>query len=180
MAKLLDFMVRCNNATNDDDGVVDDLLRMADPDSFDSKDEMESHFEDCLGYNPIDYFDRKTIDEQFDDIIQKAPYSVQEQLRNKRDEIIDRTLECSDDIGDTVLHKVFINVIKDTVGWQPDYDGEVSLDDCISMSVFGNDESWNDYDNTDDDEDDDIDNDDDDEEEEEIILEEDYEEEYDD
>ena len=171
MAKLLDFIVRCNNATFDD--VADDLLKMADPNSFDSKDEMESHFEDCLGYNPMDYFDRKSIDEQFDDLIQTAPYSVQDQLRSKREEIIDRTLECSDDVGDTVLRKVFINVIKDTVGWEPSDAEEVSLDDCISMSIFGNDNS-EDYDIDDEDEeedDDDIDNDDDDGEED-IIYEE--------
>jgi hypothetical protein len=172
MAKLLDFMLRCNNASEDD--IVEDLVKMADPNSFDSKDEMESHFEDCLGYNPIDYFDRKTIDEKFDDIIKNAPYSVQEQLRDKREEIIERTLECSDDIGESVLHKVFITVIKDTVGWQPSYDGEVSLDDCISMAIFGNDDSWEDYNNEDD-----IDDDDDDEaEEEDLILEEDDDEDY--
>lgn len=173
MAKLLDFMVRCNNATGDD--VVDDLLKMADPNSFDSKDEMESHFEDCLGYNPMDYFDRKTIDEEFDEVIRSAPYSVQEQLRDKREEIIERTLECSSDVGESVLHKVFINVIKDTVGWQPAYDGEVSLDDCISMAIFGNDYDEDDYSSNDDD--DDIDNDDDDDEEEELVLEEDDDEE---
>ena len=175
MAKLLDFMLRCNNASDDD--IVEDLIKMADPTSFDSKDEMESHFEECLGYNPIDYFDRKTIDEQFDEIVTNAPYSVQEQLRNKRDEIIERTLECSDDIGDSVLHKVFINVIKDTVGWQPTYDSEVSLDDCISMAIFGNDDSWEEYQSND--EDDDIENDDDDEEDE-ILLEEDDDDYYDD
>ena len=162
MAKLLDFMVRCNNATSDD--IVDDLVKMADPTSFDSQDEMESHFEDCLGYNPINYFDRKSINDEFDDILQSAPYSVQEQLRDKREEIIERTLECSDDVRESVLHKVFINVIKDTVGWQPSYDGDVSLDDCISMSIFGN-EYEDDY-STDDD---DINNEDDDEEEELII-----------
>ena len=135
MAKLLDFMIRCNNATDDD--MLEDILRMADPNTFDSKDEMENHFEDCLGYNPMEYFDRKTIEEQFDDILNEAPYSVQNQLRDKRDEIIERTLECSDDIGDTVLRKVFVSVIKDTIGWQPVEDSEVSLDECISMSVFG-------------------------------------------
>ena len=159
MAKLLDFIVRCNNATSDD--IADDLLRMADPNSFDSKDEMESHFEDCLGYNPIDYFDRKSIDDQYDEILNVAPYSVQEQLRNKRDDIIERTLECSNDVGDTVLRKVFINVIKDTVGWQPNDDEEVSLDDCISMAIFGSDDSEDYYDD-DESYDDDIDNDDDD------------------
>ena len=173
MAKLLDFIVRCNNATADD--IADDLLKMAAPDEFDSRDELGSHFEDCLGYNPIDYFDRKSIDEQFDDLIHGAPYSVQDQLRNKREEIIERTLECSEDVGDSVLRKVFINVVKDTVGWAPMDDGEVSLDDCISMAIFGNDDS-DEYDIDDDDSD--IDNDDDDSEEEDIIYEEDEDDDY--
>ena len=155
MAKLLDFMIRCNNASDDD--ISEDLIRMADPNSFDSRDEMESHFEDCLGYNPMEYFDRKTIDEQFDEILNDAPYSVQNQLRDKRDEIIDRTLECTDDIGDTVLRKVFVGVIKDTIGWQPVEDTDVSLDECISMAIFGEGiEDSDDYD-TDDDEDEDND-----------------------
>lgn len=155
MAKLLDFMIRCNNASEDD--ISEDLIRMADPNSFDSRDEMESHFESCLGYNPMEYFDRKTIDEQFDEILNDAPYSVQNQLRDKREEIIDRTLECSDDIGDTVLRKVFVGVIKDTIGWQPVEDADVSLDECISMAIFGEGiEDSDDYD-TDDEEDEDID-----------------------
>lgn len=155
MAKLLDFMIRCNNATEDD--VSEDLIRMADPNSFDSRDEMGSHFEECLGYNPMEYFDRKTIDEQFDDVLKDAPYSVQDQLRNKRDEIITRTLECSEDIGDTVLRKVFVSVIKDTIGWQPVEDTEVSLDECISMAIFGEDiDDSDDYDTDDDDDEEDL------------------------
>lgn len=155
MAKLLDFMVRCTNATSDD--LIDDLTRMADPDTFDSRDEMESHFEDCLGYNPMSYFDKKMINEQFDDILNDAPYSVQNQLRLKRDEIIERTLECDSDVSETVLRKVFISVIRDTVGWQPVEDTDVSLDECISMAIFGEDitdDYSSDYDSAGDDEDD--------------------------
>lgn len=154
MAKLLDFMIRCNSATDDD--VFEDILRMADPNSFDSRDEMESHFEDCLGYNPMEFFDRKSIDEQFDEILKDAPYSVQNQLRDKRDEIIERTLECTEDVGDTVLRKVFVGVIKDTIGWQPIEDTDVSLDECISMAIFGEGiEDSDDYDTDDDSDDDD-------------------------
>lgn len=155
MAKFLDFMVRCNNATEDD--VTEDLIRMADPDSFDSKDELRNHFEDCLGYDPIEYFDRKSIDEQFDEILNEAPYSVQEQLRSKRDEIIERTLECADEVSDSVLRKVFVNVIKDTVGWQPAEDAETSLDECITMSIFGNNDLDDESDEYDSDEDEDED-----------------------
>ncbi len=151
MAKFLDFMVRCNNASEDD--VVDDLLKMADPSSFDSEDELRSHFEDCLGYDPIEFFDRKSIEEQFDELLNEAPYSVQEQLRLKKNEIIERTLECSDDIADSVLRKVFLNVVRDVVGWQPIDENLASLDDCVIMSVFGN-ENIDDYDDEDSDSDD--------------------------
>ena len=153
MAKLLDFMVRCNNASEDD--AVEDILRMSDPDSFDSKDEMRDHFDECLGYDPFEYFDRRSIEEQFDELITGAPYSVQDQLRNKREEIINRTLDCIDDVGDTVLRKVFIDVVKDTIGWQPIEDSEVSLDDCISMAIFGNEDidDPNEYEDEEDDDD---------------------------
>ena len=155
MAKLLDFMVRCNNASADD--VADYLLRMVEPDEFDSKDEMATLFEDCLGYDPFDYFDRKSIEEQYEEIIDSAPYSVREQLHAKRSEIIERTLECSEDVNDTVLRKVFVSVIKDTIGWQPSEDTDVSLDDCISMSIFGTDDidDSNDYESEDADEEED-------------------------
>ena len=157
MSKLLDYMVRCSNATYDD--AVDDLLRMADPTNYDSQDEMEDHFEECLGYNPLTYFDKKFIEEQFDEVIASAPYSVRDQLRTKHDEIIDRTLECIDDVNDTVIRKVFIDVIKDTTGWQPIEDSEVSLDNCISMAIFGNDEldESSEYEDDDSEEDDDLD-----------------------
>lgn len=156
MAKLLDFVVRCANATDDD--TLEDLLRMADPNSFDSRDEMESHFEDCLGYNPMEFFDRKSIDDMFDEVIENAPYSVQVQLRDKHDEIIERTLECTEDVNDTVIRKVFVSIIKDTIGWQPAEDTDVSLDECISMAIFGEgiDDS-SDYELDDDEEDEDDD-----------------------
>ena len=151
MAKLLDFMVRCNTATADD--IMDDLIRMADPNSFDSRDELSYHLEDCLGYDPLVYFDRKTIEEQFDEIFRSAPFSVQDQLSAKKEEIIQRTLEYAQDIDESVLRKIFISVIKDTLGWQP-LDDEVSLDECVSMAVFGDnleDEEESDEDDEDDD-----------------------------
>lgn len=157
MAKLLDFTVRCRNVT--DDELVENIERMADPDSFDSRDELSSYLDEYLGYNPIDYFDRKSIEEQFDEIVENAPYSVREQLRDKHDEIIERTLECNDDVRETILRKVFVSVIKDTVGWQPTEDDDVSVDDSISMAVFNSDEmeDSNDYDPEDsDDEEDDL------------------------
>lgn len=157
MPKLLDFMVHCSNASYDD--VADDIARMADPTSFDSRDEMEDHFVDCLGYSPMKFFDRRAIEEQFDEVVVSAPYSVRDQLRDKRDEIIDRTLECAEDVNDTVLRKVFINVIKDTIGWYPSEDSDVSLDECISMAIFGNEDideasEYEDDDSEEDDEDD--------------------------
>lgn len=133
MAKLLDFMVRCSSATEDD--ATEDLLRMADPATFDSQDEMSDHFESCLGYDPFVYFDTKSIDEEIDNLINSAPYSVQEQLRGKKDIIIERTLEYSNDLNDTVLSHILAKVIKDTVGWSCDINA--SLDDCVSMAVFG-------------------------------------------
>lgn len=154
MSKLLDYIVRCNNATYDD--AVDDILKMADPGNYESRDEMEDHFEECLGYNPLTYFDRKFIEQQFDEVIVNAPYSVRDQLRSKHDEIIERTLECIDDVNDTILRKVFIDVIKDTIGWQPIEDSEVSLDNCISMAIFGSDniDESSEYEDDDSDEDD--------------------------
>ena len=134
MSKLLDFVVRCNNATEYD--AIDDIIRMANPDSFDSQDEMTDHFEDCLGYDPFEYFDRKFVETQFDEIINTAPYSVQEKLREKKFDIIDRTMNSLDDVNENVIQKIFFTVIEDEVGWTP-VSEMASLDDCISMSVFG-------------------------------------------
>ena len=149
MSKLLDFVVRCNTATEYD--AIDDIIRMANPDSFDSQDEMSEHFEDCLGYDPFEYFDRKIIQDKFDELINTAPYSVQEQLRNKKYDIIERTIDSLDDINENILQKVFLTVIKDEIGWSPMENEEVSLDDCISMVVFGE-LIEDDYDESDDDE----------------------------
>ena len=132
----------------------EDILRMSDPEDFDSRDEFEECFTGVLGYNPMNYFDSKYIDEEFDEIVEKAPISIQEQLRSKKLEIIERTLEYCRDVNDTVLHKILVEVVKDTVGWKPIEDEDVSLDECILMNIFGEDV---DTDDGSDDEDDDYD-----------------------
>lgn len=138
MSKILDFIVRCNNASSED--ITDDIMRMADPDTFDSRDEMESHFESCLGYNPMRYFDEKYLKDEYMEITNSAPYSVQEQLHSKRDDIIDRTLEVAYNVNEAYLDSVLLNVIESSVGWKPNNDEYVSLDECIRMEIFSDDE----------------------------------------
>lgn len=136
MSKLLDFFARANSANDDS---VEEILRMADPDSFESQDDMSDHFEDVLGYDAFHHFDRKFVETSFDDIVNGAPFSVQDQLRSKKEYIIDRTIESVDEINENILQTVFYAVIKDEIGWSPETADKVSLDETINMVVFGED-----------------------------------------
>lgn len=150
--KTFDDLKTLLTATNEEE--YEDILRLSTPEEFDSRDEFEECFSGVLGYNPMSYFDNKLIDEEFDEIVEKAPISIQEQLRDKKTEIISRTLDYCRDVNDTVLHKILVEVVKDTVGWKPIEDEDVSLDECILMNIFGEDV---DTDDASDDEDDDYD-----------------------
>lgn len=150
--KTFDDLKTLLTATNEEE--YEDILRLSTPEEFDSRDEFEECFIDVLGYNPMSYFDNKLVDEEFDEIVEKAPISIQAQLRDKKTEIIGRTLDYCRDVNDTVLHKILVEVVKDTVGWKPIEDEDVSLDECILMNIFGEDVNTDD---ASDDEDDDYD-----------------------
>ena len=137
MAKLLDFVLHCNSAMDD----ADDLLRMADPEGFGSRAEMGEYFEEYLNYNPMTYFDEKMIIEELNEFTKLAPHSVQGQLYSKREEIIERTLECIQTVNADVIDKVLQNVIESIVGWKITSDEEEpSVDDCILMAVYEDEE----------------------------------------
>ena len=136
MARLLDFVLHCNSAMDD----ADDLLRMADPESFRSREEMGEFFEEYLEYNPMTYFDEKMIIEDLEDITNMAPHSVQEQLRAKRGEIVERTLDAIQSVNGDVIDKVLVNVIESVVGWKFYSDEEEpSVDNCILMAIYEDD-----------------------------------------
>ena len=129
MGKLLDLIV--NGKTE----YYDDIERMTRPESFEDRDEMNDHFIDCIGYTPDGYFHQKEVEEYYNEAVNRAPFSVQEQMRKKKSEIIDKTLEVIDEIDDAVVNTVFCSVCKSVVGWDGGEDLE-SLDTVINMNIY--------------------------------------------
>lgn len=164
MALLLDFMMRVSNASLDD--ACDDIVKMADPGSFSTKCDMQEHFDKVLGYDPVTYFPRKFLEERLHELADIAPFSVRDQIYAKSETIIQQALECVGDLDTSILTKVLSAVLEYNVGWNSEIDDGVTIEDCISMSLYGeNYESTEDeVDLSDDDSDDDGDLGDDDEE----------------
>lgn len=135
MATLLDFMAKVGNATPDD--AVDDIMKMADPAAFDTKVDMQDHFRDTLGYDPITYFPQRYLESKLRELEDIAPFSVREQLVSKREAIVSRSLECIGDLDTSILNKVLESVVEYTTGWKSEISDGVTVDKCIAMSLFG-------------------------------------------
>lgn len=161
MALLLDFMMRVSSASLDD--ASDDIVKMADPGSFDTKSDLQEHFETVLGYDPINYFPRKFLEDKLQELADIAPFSVREQIYSKQETIIQQSLECISDLDTSILNKVLNAVLEYNVGWNSSIDDGVTVEDCISMSLYGEtyEGTEDEADNSDDsDEDDELDDDD--------------------
>lgn len=135
MAVLLDFMMRVSNASLDD--ASDDIVKMADPGAFDTKRDMEDHFEKVLGYDPINHFSRKFLEDKLRELSDIAPFSVREKIYEKQETIIQQALECISDLDTSILTKVLNAAIEYNVGWTSGIDDGVKIEDCISMSLYG-------------------------------------------
>lgn len=135
MALLLDFMMRVSSASLDD--ACDDIVKMADPGSFSDKRDMQEHFDEVLGYDPITYFPRKFLEDKLRELAEIAPFSVREQIYAKTETIIQQSLECVDDLDASILTKVLSGVLEYNVGWNSGLDDGVTIEDCISMSLYG-------------------------------------------
>lgn len=135
MAVLLDFMMRVSNASLDD--ACEDIVKMADPGSFATKRDMEDHFERVLGYDPIEYFPRKFLEDKLRELTDIAPFSVREKIYSNHEAIISQALECVTDLDTSILSKVLNAVVEYNVGWSSGIDDGVKVEDCISMSLYG-------------------------------------------
>lgn len=129
MAKLLDFILASRTE------YFDDVERLCKPDSFESKDELNEHFEDVLGYAPERYMNEKEIIDYFNDALKHAPFSVQEQMLKNKDEIITRTLDIIEEVDSSLVCKIFCNVCKSVVGWDA-AKGTDTIDNIINSAIF--------------------------------------------
>ena len=144
MAKLLDFLLAAREDCRDD------VERLCKPDSFSSREEMNNHFNDCIGYIPDQYFNEREVESYFNDALRRAPLSVQEQMIKKKNDIISKTLETIVNVNDAVICSIFCSVCKSIVGWDAAEDCE-KLDRIIDMEIFNADEYEDDEDNDEDD-----------------------------
>lgn len=135
MSVLLDFLIRVANAGEEDE--LDDIGKLAHPQSFATKYDMESHYNRVLGVDPFHHFSQTYVSKKFDEILETAPYSVREQLYQKRGDIISDTLSIADNIEEAVLQRVLHKVVQDRVGWIPNDDSSSNLDEFISLEQYG-------------------------------------------
>lgn len=133
MAKLLDFILAARTE------FYDDVARLARPDSFSTREEMNDHFKEVIGYVPDRYMNERSVEEYFNNALRRAPFSVQEQMIKKKTEIIDQTMSVLDDVDEVFIERVFCNVCQSIVGWDAS-DGAESIDSIIKMAVFNSDD----------------------------------------
>lgn len=133
MAKLLDFILAARTE------FYDDVARLARPDSFSTREEMNDHFKEVIGYVPDMYMNERSVEEYFNNALRRAPFSVQEQMIKKKTEIIDQTMSVLDDVDEVFIERVFCNVCQSIVGWDAS-DGAESIDSIIKMAVFNSDD----------------------------------------
>lgn len=133
MAKLLDFILASRTE------FYDDVERLARPDSFSTREEMNDHFEEVIGYVPDKYMNERSVEEYFNNALRRAPFSVQEQMIKKKSDIIDQTMSVLDDVDEVFIERVFCNVCQSIVGWDAS-DGAETIDSIIKMAVFNSDD----------------------------------------
>lgn len=90
MARTLEELLDIVTAT--DPTAADDFLDLLKPEKFD-KVEMGSIFDATLGYNPIDYYDKKDISSYIEDILAHPdiPDDIKTFVKDNRDDIIDES-----------------------------------------------------------------------------------------
>lgn len=135
MSVLLDFLIQVANAGEED--ILDDIGKLAHPQSFATKHDMEAHYNRVLGVDPFHYFSQAYVGKKLDEMVEVAPYSVREQLYQKRGEIINDTLAIADNIEEAVHQRVLHKVVQDRLGWIPSDDSSSNLDEFISFEQYG-------------------------------------------
>ena len=112
-SKLLEFYNKTVHAESEED--LDFIFGILNP--TDSKEEMGKVYEDSLGYNPLDFFDKKTLSKKFDEFLTDAPSSIQSELKEKRNGILDRSLLQRDRDEDAHLSMILASEIYAETGW---------------------------------------------------------------
>lgn len=124
--KLLDYIMKTRNASDESD--VENLLSICNTPSLDDKVVMGNLYEEALGYNPITAFDEEAVGSAFDAIYEVAPATIQEQMDEKRSEIIEQSLKCLSAIDKDLIGNITAQAVKVETGWiDPDMEYQIPL-----------------------------------------------------
>lgn len=166
MSKLSEFLATTTANSEDD---VANLLRIMDPKDS-TEEELGEAFNSELGYNPITYFDEKTIDESFETLIEgmKNSQTAMSIINSRRIEIEKDVLDYLNDskmftivegfehVIEPLLNdedtKLFRKQIKEAFGIDI-----INNDDDSSITIDEEEESIDEYTDEDDDLDDGVD-----------------------
>jgi hypothetical protein len=112
-AEFMQNWTKTISASSEDD-VVDALQDMQ---RIDDANEAGVALEQVLGYNPITFYDKRDLEKYYENILERAPSAIQDVMKSRRDEIIDRTMKNVNDCKPEFYLAVLVNTIAETTGY---------------------------------------------------------------
>lgn len=103
-----------------DDDLYDEFLQVTEVENIETKKELGELWSDLIGYNPIEYHDRKLLDSAYEAILKFIPEkSLKHQMEDKKDSIIDNVIDTMYNLNDTIMiNELFKEISKHL----PDFD----------------------------------------------------------
>lgn len=101
---------------------VDDFLTLLSPEKS-SKEEIQSTFEDVVGYDPTSYFDKQAIGEKLDGIAEsnETPEETSSYIKDNRDDAIQEAYDAFEESKPAFFDSVINDVLEEKTGWITEY-----------------------------------------------------------
>lgn len=128
--KALEYINRLANASSDED--VDFLIQLMQP--TDNQEEMGHVYMDTLGYNPIEYFDRRKLETAYSTIMDVAPDSLKSDLNTVKPGIIEHVIAMKAHLNDDYLLYMLLSEISAETGWT-DKDLSINFPDIMNAEL---------------------------------------------
>ena len=147
----LERILAATCGSEDDEESMELLRQMLNPTT---KEEMAKVYEEVVGYNPINYFDRCEAAKYFDIMVSDAPTGIKENLIDCKEEILDNVIQHKENLNSDYLITLLNLEMEHTAGWRnkkyPTLTFDEESTDLEDDFDDDEDDDFDDYDNEDD------------------------------
>ena len=140
--------------------IKDDLVKMSSPESYSDETDAANAFDNVLGWNPQDFYERKAAARRFDEVMEDESDAMRDSLMSSysansmaevRSEVVEKVVNIGHDIKPRVVDSTMRLIINEAAGDSPKaLEHETTIEEDLFRLVYGAD-----YDEDDDDSDDD-------------------------